>query len=160
RLSGPHQWNRQQGFYVYRANRLIQSGGWSYLRTLDEHTKLSRIALMFTPELDAAFGINVAKMRVSLPHELRALIEDDVSTSARRARAVYDAKPDAPTAGARRGRTPFGPGSKSSRNGGSDGAALEPPARRAALEAAARAAEERRAFGRVVRVLKKRSPEV
>lgn len=27
--SGPASWNQQQGFYIYRAGRMIQSGGWS-----------------------------------------------------------------------------------------------------------------------------------
>ena len=27
--SGPNRWNRQQGLYVYRRDRLIQSGGWN-----------------------------------------------------------------------------------------------------------------------------------
>ena len=31
RTSGPQSWNQQQGFYIYRANRMIQSGGWSGL---------------------------------------------------------------------------------------------------------------------------------
>ena len=29
RLSGPLKWNRQQGLYTYRADRLIQWGGWA-----------------------------------------------------------------------------------------------------------------------------------
>jgi len=32
RASGPNKWNRQQGFYIYRADRMIQSGGWSNSR--------------------------------------------------------------------------------------------------------------------------------
>ena len=67
RSSGPRGWNPQQGFYVYRAHRLIQSGGWSHTRVVDEHTKLARIALTFSPALDSAFEINVAKMRITLP---------------------------------------------------------------------------------------------
>src|SRR6266568_4465762 len=47
RASGPANWNRQQGFYVYRAHRMIQSGGWNRLRTADEHTKLARVSLDF-----------------------------------------------------------------------------------------------------------------
>lgn len=75
RASGPKKWNRQQGFYVYRAERMIQSGGWSGIRTQDEHTKLARIALRFSPELDEAFKINVAKMRVQIPQQVRDQIE-------------------------------------------------------------------------------------
>jgi hypothetical protein len=72
--SGPRKWNRQQGFYIYRANRLIQSGGWSGLKTVDEHLKLARIAVNFSPHLDDAFKINVAKMRVQLPAQIKEQI--------------------------------------------------------------------------------------
>lgn len=71
RASGPNKWNRQQGFYIYRADRMIQSGGWSNIRTLDEHLKLARVAVFFSPKLDEAFKINVPKMRVSLPVSIR-----------------------------------------------------------------------------------------
>lgn len=74
RASGPEKWNKQQGFYVYRADRMIQSGGWSGLRALDEHRKLARIGISFPPKLDDEFKINVAKMRVSLPAALRDVI--------------------------------------------------------------------------------------
>lgn len=154
RLSGPNQWNRQQGFYVYRANRLIQSGGWSYLRTIDEHTKLSRIGIYFGPELDSAFGINVAKMRVTLPSELKDHIEDLVSKSVRRARSVYDSKPDE-GGGSSKGS------SRGSRKGGSasSNGRPSPSLRRVALEAAADQAGERPALRRIARTLKDEQPE-
>lgn len=71
RASGPQRWNRQQGFYFYRNDRLIQAGGWSRLRTTDEHTKLARIAVDLPVGCDESFRINVAKMRVSIPPSLR-----------------------------------------------------------------------------------------
>lgn len=74
RASGPEKWNKQQGFYIYRADRMIQSGGWCGLRALDEHRKLARIAISFQPKLDDEFKINVAKMRVSLPSAMRDII--------------------------------------------------------------------------------------
>ena len=77
RASGPSKWNQQQGFYIYRANRLIQSGGWSKTRVVDEHTKYARIAISFSPALDDAFKINVAKMKVQLPAQLR----DEINTA-------------------------------------------------------------------------------
>lgn len=79
RASGPHQWNRQQGLYIYRADRMIVSGGWSRLRGIDEHVKLARAALEFWPELDEAFEINIAKMRVRIPEELRDQLKPLVS---------------------------------------------------------------------------------
>ena len=100
RLSGPEKWNQQQGFYIYRANRMIQAGGWSRMRAPDEHTKYARAALDFFPELDAAFGINIAKMRVNLPQQLRNRLEDPIEELLRAAKRAYkkeaDKKPLAP----------------------------------------------------------------
>jgi len=87
--AGPLRWNRQQGFYIYRANRMIQSGGWSNLRTLDEHTKLARVAVSFDPRLDEAFRINVAKMRVQLPQQLREQFEKAIGPVIKIAQTAY-----------------------------------------------------------------------
>lgn len=89
RASGPAQWNRQQGFYIYRADRLIQSGGWSNVRTLDEHLKLARIAVYFSPKLDEEFKINVPKMKVAFPSEIRADVEKAVKTWTKIADETY-----------------------------------------------------------------------
>jgi hypothetical protein len=90
--SGPGSWNQQQGFYIYRAGRMIQSGGWSNLRAPDEHTKLARVAVNFSPSLDAAFKINVAKMRVQLPGQIRDHIRDAIGPVIKLARETYDRK--------------------------------------------------------------------
>jgi anti-sigma regulatory factor (Ser/Thr protein kinase) len=89
RASGPANWNQQQGFYVYRAHRLIQSGGWCRIRTLDEHTKLARVALSFSPQLDDALRVNVAKMRVQLPPGMREPIMAAISSVTRLANDRY-----------------------------------------------------------------------
>jgi hypothetical protein len=89
---GPANWNQQQGFYIYRAGRMIQSGGWSNLRAPDEHMKLARVAVNFSPVLDAAFKINVAKMRVQMPAQIREAVRQAIGPVMRLAREVYDRK--------------------------------------------------------------------
>jgi hypothetical protein len=89
RMSGPNKWNRQQGFYIYRNNRLIQGGGWCGLRAADEHTKLARIALDVPSALDELFTVNIAKMRVSLPGEVRAMVDRAVQETAKEAQVAY-----------------------------------------------------------------------
>ncbi|PQE01763.1 ATP-binding protein [Mycobacterium sp. EPG1] len=79
RLSGPLKWNRQQGLYIYRAGRLVQWGGWAGVRSIDEHTKLARASIEFDTDLDEAFNINVAKMRVAVPAQLRQMIERPIN---------------------------------------------------------------------------------
>lgn len=89
RMSGPSKWNRQQGLYIYRADRLIQHGGWCGLRAADEHTKFARASLEFQTDLDPLFQINVAKMRVLLPPEVRTILERPIHELAHRADSVY-----------------------------------------------------------------------
>lgn len=178
RASGPAKWNRQQGLYVYRANRLIQSGGgWNRIRTVDEHTKLARVAVDFFPELDAAFGINIAKAFVQLPDDLRDQLEPIVSQVAREADRRYRSGGRRPSA-ARPGRPPATPPPKPRSNGTSDAdgpesgddqnshagkgpkpAAAQGRARRA-MEEAADVVGEIDALDRIVGELVGRHPEV
>jgi hypothetical protein len=88
-LSGPKKWNRQQGFYIYRNDRLVQSGGWSGMRAADEHTKLARVAVDFSSSLDELFNVNIAKMRVSIPSQLRTLLERAVLDIVKAAQSAY-----------------------------------------------------------------------
>ena len=88
-LSGPRKWNRQQGFYIYRNNRLIQSGGWCGMRAADEHTKLARLAVDFSSSLDELFNVNIAKMRVSVPPQLRVLLDRVVLDVVKAAQGAY-----------------------------------------------------------------------
>ena len=90
--AGPKNWNQQQGFYIYRQDRMIQSGGWSRTRTIDEHIKLARVAVLFDRGADEAFGINVAKMRVVLPAALREEFKEIAADVAKRANSAYRQK--------------------------------------------------------------------
>lgn len=89
RMSGPLKWNRQQGLYVFRADRLVQWGGWAGIRGIDEHTKLARASLDFDTSLDTVFNINVSKMRVAMPPQLRQMIEQGISDLCLTADAAY-----------------------------------------------------------------------
>lgn len=87
--AGPRGWNRQQGLYVYRGGRLVASGGWHGLRIADEHTKLARAAVEFGPGLDEAFSVNVAKMKVAIPPQVRKLLTRSLDDLAAAAAARY-----------------------------------------------------------------------
>jgi hypothetical protein len=89
RMSGPLKWNRQQGLYIYRANRLVQFGSWNGLRGIDEHTKLARASIDFDTDLDETFQINVAKMSVVLPATLKNMLERPIHDLCVRADAAY-----------------------------------------------------------------------
>jgi hypothetical protein len=89
RAGGPKKWNRQQGFYVYRGDRMIQSGGWNRVRTMDEHSKLARIAIDLPAGVEDLFQINVAKMRVVFPDAMRPQLRALAAGVANRAQEAY-----------------------------------------------------------------------
>jgi hypothetical protein len=163
RLGGPRRWNRQQGFYVYRADRMIQSGGWSYMRTADEHTKLARACLDFSPKLDEVFELNVSKVRVILPSELRSQLEGPVEALIRQAKQAYDPK-------ARDKERPRGDGSGARGHGPAPGVgvadeprttgAVHPHRIRNVLDDAARSTDGRAALERIKTFVRRIYPEV
>ncbi|MDQ6598083.1 ATP-binding protein [Bacillus salipaludis] len=87
--AGPKKWNRQQGFYIYRNDRLIQSGGWNRVRAADEHTKLARVAIDFNSGADESFKVNIAKMTVQLPTKVRPELTKFASQIASAADKIY-----------------------------------------------------------------------
>ncbi len=156
RHSGPLNWNRQQGIYIYRAGRLVQWGGWNGIRGIDEHTKLARAALDFNTDLDSVFNINVAKMRVTLPPQIRQMLERPINELCAHADDRYRKAP------------------RRAENDQPETGSSEPNSRRPlpespvparsdlglALRAAAMQAGEYEAFGRIVAVLAQLAPEV
>lgn len=179
RYAGPGKWNYQQGFYIYRADRMIQSGGWSYMRTSDEHTKLARVALDFWPDLDSAFDLNVSKARVNLPADLKAQLQMHIEPLVKQARKVYSprsADPAAPAEGPRGVPSPpaTGRGGHSGRglSGHGDGPHSPPPSGEgdsaagpglahigSAISDAASKAGESAALKRIRKALKSQNPE-
>jgi hypothetical protein len=161
RHSGPLNWNRQQGIYIYRADRLVQWGGWNGIRGIDEHTKLARAALDFDTDLDSVFNINVAKMRVTLPPQIRQMLErpinelcsyadDRYRKASRRADKDQQTAPQVPDGALVGGRdvrsTP-----RASTLGGDAGLALR---------AAAMQAGEYEPFRRIIAILAQQAPEI
>jgi hypothetical protein len=145
RHSGPLKWNRQQGLYIYRADRLVQWGGWAGIRGIDEHTKLGRAALDFSSDLDAMFQVNVAKMRVTLPSQLRPMLERPLTELCMRADDAYRK-----TSKRSDGRSPA-PRTESSTERHTYGLALR---------TAAAQSGEYAAFKKILQVLQETSPNI
>lgn len=88
--AGPLGWNAQQGFYVYRARRLIVSGGYLGLKLQsEEHAKLARIAVDIDNTLDAAWEIDIRKATAVIPAQLRADFDRIAKATRRRATEAY-----------------------------------------------------------------------
>jgi hypothetical protein len=68
-------WNGQQGFYIYRNERLILSGSWLGLFRKEEHYKLSRIQIDLPNTLDSEWQIDIKKSIARPPIILRDQIK-------------------------------------------------------------------------------------
>ena len=62
---------RSQGFYVYRARRLITSGTWFRLRAQDEMTKLARVRVDIPNKLDHLWQVDIKKSTATPPQQVR-----------------------------------------------------------------------------------------
>jgi hypothetical protein len=74
--TGRKRWNKLQGFYVYRLDRLLSIGGYLDLgRLLDEHSKLARIAIELDNNTDNDWLLDVTKSSVTPPVRARRQLE-------------------------------------------------------------------------------------
>lgn len=93
-------WNAQQGFYVYRNDRMIVSGGYLDLDLKpEEHYKLARISIDITNDMDHEWSIDVRKAVASPPDRLRNELLRIARATRQKASEIYRAR-----TGARRRR--------------------------------------------------------
>jgi hypothetical protein len=64
---GPKGWSEQQGFYIYRNERLILAGDWLGLFRKEEHYKLARLKIDLPNNLDAEWQIDIKKSVARIP---------------------------------------------------------------------------------------------
>jgi hypothetical protein len=88
--AGPRGWLDQQGFYVYRRDRLIVAGDWLGIRGFRKEDKyiLARIAIDIPAELDAEWSIDVRKSATVPPLAARPHLQRIGAEARRRASAV------------------------------------------------------------------------
>jgi hypothetical protein len=89
RAGGAAKWNKQQGFYIYRAGRLLQSGGWCGLRTSDEHSKLARVLVEIPSGFDDLFKVNISKMKINFPRGMREQTIHSLAPTLKKANDSY-----------------------------------------------------------------------
>ncbi|WP_261665407.1 ATP-binding protein [Deinococcus sp. Marseille-Q6407] len=87
---GPRGWNSQQGFHVYRDGRLLVAGGWLGLGLeRDDRFRLARIRIDLPSSLDAQWGVDIRKARVTVPPSLRERLRSIARLTRDRALRVY-----------------------------------------------------------------------
>lgn len=94
RAGGPEGWNSQQGFYVYRAKRLLIAGGWLGLGrgrawTREEPSRLARIRVDIPNTADRDWRIDVRKSTARPPDAIRSELQRIAEDLRKRAREVF-----------------------------------------------------------------------
>jgi hypothetical protein len=93
-LSGPEGWTAQQGFYVYRNERLLVAGSWLGLGTgrswtKDEAHRLARIRLDIPNNTDSDWKIDIRKSTARPPVYLREWLTRLAEVTRTRARRAF-----------------------------------------------------------------------
>lgn len=60
-----------QGFYLYRANRLLQMPSWLGLGKQEPHANLARVKIDINPDWDEILHVDVKKASVAFPQQLK-----------------------------------------------------------------------------------------
>ncbi len=92
--SGPAGWNAQQGFYLYRNERLIVAGSWLGLGgsrpwTKEEHYKLARIRLDIPNSMDHLWQLDVKKSSAKPPPQILDRLKGLAQSVRQDARSVF-----------------------------------------------------------------------
>ena len=92
--AGPDGWTAQQGFYVYRNQRLLVAGSWLGLGrgrpwTKEEAHRLARVRLDIPNSADAEWKIDIRKSTARPPVALRRNLTRLMEDTCRRARRVF-----------------------------------------------------------------------
>lgn len=80
---GAKGWNEQQGFYIYRNERLLLAGDWLGLFRKEEHYKLTRIKIDLPNTLDAEWQIDIKKSVARPP----LIFREQITAYAKKVRA-------------------------------------------------------------------------
>lgn len=89
KLGGEEGYIRNQGFYVYRGERLIISGTWFRLVKHGELSQLVRIAVDIPNSLDSIWKISVDKSNAQLPALLRYRLKQVVDKLRLRSSSIF-----------------------------------------------------------------------
>ena len=68
---GVRGWSANQGFYVYRNERMLVSGGWLKLFRNEDHYRLARIMIDLPNNLDTEWQLDIKKSDARIPSSLK-----------------------------------------------------------------------------------------
>lgn len=71
KTGGALGWFQQQGFYIYRGDRLLVAGDWLGIEKKRDYSKLARISINFTNTNDFNWNLDIKKSTATPPIEIR-----------------------------------------------------------------------------------------
>lgn len=92
--AGPKGWNAQQGFYIYRNDRILVPGDWlrlgrSRIFQKEEHHRLARLSIDISNAQDFDWSLDVKKSTARPPAMIRDRLTDLAEAMRKRAREVF-----------------------------------------------------------------------
>jgi hypothetical protein len=95
RGAGPRGWIAQQGFYIYRTDRMLLAGDWlrlgrgARLWAKEEHYKLARLSIDIGNSMDLEWSLDVKKSTARPPASLRGRLTGLAEGVRNRAKEVF-----------------------------------------------------------------------
>jgi Histidine kinase-, DNA gyrase B-, and HSP90-like ATPase len=83
-------WFQEQGFYIYRGDRLLVAGDWLGLEKKRDYSKLARIAVCFTNENDFNWHLDIKKSTATPPIEIRRELSRIAKIAINKSAKIYN----------------------------------------------------------------------
>jgi hypothetical protein len=87
---GPLGWFNQQGFYIYRGDRLLVSGDWLGLEKKRDYSKLARISINFPNTSDFDWNLDIKKSTATPPIEIRRELSRIAKIAIKKSAKIYN----------------------------------------------------------------------
>jgi hypothetical protein len=83
-------WFQEQGFYVYRGDRLLVSGDWLGLEKKRDYSKLARIEVNFANANDFNWHLDIKKSTATPPIEIRKVLSRIAKIAIMKSAKIYN----------------------------------------------------------------------
>lgn len=83
-------WFQQQGFYVYRGDRLLVGGDWLGLAKKKDYSKLARIMVNFSNSNDFDWNLDIKKSTATPPIEIRRELAKHANIAIKKSAKIYN----------------------------------------------------------------------
>lgn len=87
---GPLGWFNQQGFYIYRGDRLLVSGDWLGLEKKRDYSKLARISINFPNTSDFDWNLDIKKSTATPPIGIRRELSRIAKIAIKKSAKIYN----------------------------------------------------------------------